>query len=125
MMCRGSLSPVLVKPARENAERFRIDQREVTVEHHEDAVDVDMAERKGDLEKVFDVLAEHELPQHAGGGLVRPVAKRYDDGVFADESHPTTFEKSWWLDGAQNRHTESFERAPEHQLVAPSTFEIR
>ena len=45
--------PVLIEPARENAERFQIDQREVTVEDHEDAVDVDMTERKWDFETVF------------------------------------------------------------------------
>ena len=115
----------LVQPAGKHAEGVLVDQAEPLVQHHEDAVDVDVAERKGNLEEVLHVLAEHELAQGPRALLVGAIAQRRHRGVVADEGDAPAFQEARRLDGAQYGHAQAGERPAHHRLVAPAALEMR
>ncbi len=114
-----------VEPAREDAERILVDQAELLVEHHEDAVDVDVPEGQRDLEEILHVLPEDDLAQRAGALLVGPVAERGDRGVFADEGDTAPLQESGRLDRAEDGNAEAPEGARHHLRIAASALEVR
>jgi hypothetical protein len=117
--------PGLVEPTREDVQGLLVDEAQALVQHHEDAVDVDVPERKRHLQEVLHVPAQDDLPQGAQALLVGAIAQRRHGGVIADERHAPTLEVAGRLDRAQDRHAEAPERPRHHLLVAPAPLEVR
>jgi hypothetical protein len=90
-----------VEAAGEHAQRVLEDQAELLVEHHEDAVDVDVPEGQRDLEEVPHVVAEDDVAQGARALLVGAIAERRHRGVVAHEGHAAAFQEARRLDRAE------------------------